>query len=111
MPGFDRLFFLQYGVYQQLNRRKCLIVTDDRTIHLVNGIRTGGAQNVDRLKEPLEALGYRVCDVELPRRFATARFKWASRKDAAIIADKARDGDVAVGHSYGGSGSPKRLTW
>lgn len=71
-------------------------------IHVVNGIRSHGIQNIDRLKEPLEKLGYEVYDPQLPKRGFTARFKKSAVTDAKIIANNAHDGDVVIGHSYGG---------
>lgn len=75
------------------------------TVVLVNGIRTHGAGNVDRLMPRLESRGHRVIDVALPKRgHLSARWKANALLDAQIIyqATEGEGGDLhVVAHSYG----------
>lgn len=66
----------------------------------VNGIRTHGAGNIDRLLMEMRGRGFATVDVTLPKAHA-----WNARCDAAlegrIVAQASRDGDIVVAHSYG----------
>lgn len=68
-------------------------------IHGVNGIRTHGAKNIDKLVRAIALKGFEVEDIPLPERFLSAR--WGAESDGGIIADVTRDGDILVAHSFG----------
>lgn len=69
---------------------------------LVHGIRSNGVRNIYRLQPWLQSAGYEVVRAGLPIRYAVA-VRWRWKTDVKLLADIVRDGDVVVGHSYGGA--------
>jgi hypothetical protein len=66
----------------------------------VNGIATDGAGSIDLLLLELAERGHVVIDVPLPKRhFVSAR--WGACPDGQLVAQRARDGDIVVAHSFG----------
>lgn len=69
---------------------------------LVHGIRSNGVRNIHRLDPHLRGLGYEVVRADLPiRRAIMVRWRW--QHDAELLTGIVADGDVVVGHSYGGA--------
>lgn len=69
-------------------------------VSVVNGIRTHGKGNVDRLLPRLEARGLEVQDIRLPKRSSISA-RWGGRKDGRTIAKLTEDGEILVAHSFG----------
>lgn len=68
----------------------------------VNGIRSDGANNVQRMLDDLARLGWPVQHVSYPRvRAVMARYRSRQRRHARRILDAHEPGDCVIAHSYG----------
>lgn len=66
----------------------------------VNGIRTKGTNNIDRILLEMRDRGFETVDVDLPIAH-TWHARWRADDDAELVEDASEDGDVVVAHSYG----------
>lgn len=66
----------------------------------VNGIRTHGAGNIDRLLMEMRDRGFETVDVPLPKAH-TWSARWMGCRDGQLVAQASADGDIVVGHSFG----------
>jgi len=68
----------------------------------INGIRSNGEGNIDRLYSELNKLGHSGVDISYPRVSAFgARSRTRQRKNAEIILEHHQPGDWVIAHSYG----------
>ena len=68
----------------------------------INGIRSDGQNNTDRLLRELEKMGYETVDVSYPRvNVFTARSRKRQLKNAQLIREVYQPGDAVIAHSYG----------
>jgi len=68
----------------------------------INGIRTDGSTNTDKLCSKLKHIGYDTVDVNFPKvNIFTARSRKRQLKNAQILVDNHKKGDVLIAHSYG----------
>lgn len=68
----------------------------------INGIRTDGSSSTDKLLIKLTELGYPTVDVNYPRvNIFTARSRKRQHRNARILKNISKPGDVLVAHSYG----------
>ena len=67
----------------------------------VNGIASHGEHNIDILLARLALAGHETIDVPLPKRHFVSAW-WGHKEDAEAIADFSQDGDIIIGHSFGG---------
>lgn len=68
----------------------------------INGIRTDGSSSTDLILYELHALGHTAIDINYPRvSIFTARSRKRQLRNAQILKDASKEGDVVIAHSYG----------
>lgn len=68
----------------------------------INGIRTNGKSSTDKMLKKLGNSGFHTIDVNYPRvNIFTARSRKRQIKNAQILVNNYREGDILIAHSYG----------
>ncbi len=68
----------------------------------INGIRTDGSTNTDKLLRKLRERGHQTLDINYPEvNIFQARSRSRQKRNATILYDAHNGGDILIAHSYG----------